>query len=188
MRFGNGRLKLSAPLLAAFALAACGGSDESADGVDELLGVTELADGISDIPVVPGQYRAEFELVDFLVPALNEVQNAEMRAEAEAGTGQGLSFCVTQEDAAGGVEMMLQKIAESECVFSNLDASGNAISAEMECISSDGLEGTFKIAGEVAGDVWPLELNIDQRVPGIDGDGRVQMTMNSKTMRVGECS
>lgn len=191
MRSKFGFLKIAMPVVATFALAACGGSDEDGaaeNGTGEVLGVSEADSALSDITIEPGEYRSEFEMVEFAIPGLDAQQTEMMRNAAQQGATQSSTYCITPEKAAEGPERMLQEIAESDCVFSSLDSTGGIINAEMQCISADGLEGTFKMQGEVKESSWSMEMQIDQRVPGVSGDGRIQMTMRSNSTRIGECA
>lgn len=177
------RFTLAIPALAAFALAACGGSDDNADaGLSIEDGVAELA---SSIRQLPGQYETTSELIDFSIPGISDEQAAMMRSTISSSLAQGNSYCLTAEEAEKGIEGALKEMSESDCVFNRLDVSGGNVQAEMQCISDDGQEGAISLAGSMTETTSDMEMTVNQRVAG---EGNVQMKARIASKRVGECS
>ena len=127
------RIHHALPILAALALAACGGdADEELAG--EALSLEEAAgDAAGDDAIMPapGQYRT--------TTGTDHIQHARHSRSAAAGSARAAfaegcgaeptSYCVTRGNDAA--KQWLSGMAESRCTASRFDVTGNNIEAVM---------------------------------------------------------
>ena len=120
------RLIHTAPLAAAFLLAACGGdADTDEDGAVSGEAIAEAADAIT---LQPGQYRTTYEMLEFNVPGAPDAVKDQMQAMmgGAAEVAAPATYCFTPEQAAeNGAEQMAKKMAEGNCTVARFDASGD---------------------------------------------------------------
>lgn len=169
------------PLIAAFALAACG------DDADEALTDEELAAGdvaavIEDNGAKPqaGEYSTTVELVEFDAPGLEESAIAEARAEFAAGAGEPNLYCVGEDTTR---EQWFSEMVEASCTLSRFTADGNDLDGAMTCNSDIGLNGRVEVAGRTAEE--GSDLRMTYSLPLETGEGTVRMRVVSE--RIGEC-
>ena len=179
------KLILALPVLAAFALAACG-SDSDAEMAED--GIS--ADGISaelaaaETPR-PGQYRTTQELLEFTLPGLSGDMESMVRSAFAEGAADENTYCLTADEAENSRTEMLSNMAESDCSVSRFDMSGGAIDAAMTCPTGDGISGDVTMTGTMSGDGADMVMNFGAEVPTM-GTAAIRMRVVSE--RIGECS
>lgn len=171
----------SAPLAAAILLAACGGgADTNDDGA--ISGEEVVAEAAGMIRPQPGQYRTNFELLEFDVPGMPEAVREQMGGAAEVV--QPITYCLTPEEAeANGAEQMAKQMAEGDCTIARFDASGGSVSAEMECSGANGAASHVTMDGQMTATSSAMTMTAE-----IDMQGQ-KMTTKSRvtTQRIGDC-
>ncbi|RKF21795.1 DUF3617 domain-containing protein [Altericroceibacterium spongiae] len=179
------------PLVAAMALAACGGNGAKEEGTDESapLSQEEVASKANGmIRQTPGQYQTSVELLDFDIPGLSEERAGQLKDMFAKSVADGNTYCLTQEDADKGPEAMLQQLAEADCTFKSLDVNGAKVDADMTCKGAGGADGNFKLNGTMEKESSEMLMEINQSIPNLPGEGKAVMKMKMNSKRVGECS
>jgi hypothetical protein len=179
---------MSAIAAAALALAACGGGEpEEREAGGESLSPGEAQDALGEVARMrPGEYRSRMEVMNVSIPGIPEAQAAQMGQMMGGGSNE-TTFCLTPEEAEQGPGQVVQEMAEGDCSFSRLDTSGTSIDAEMQCTSAQGVVGRYTLAGEITPESSAMTMQIDQAVPGVPGEGRMQMEMRVTSERIGDC-
>ena len=164
------RSTFTLPVLAAFALSACGGEADEAVS-DEALSADEVAVVIEDNGLQPGagEYSVRTELIEFDAPGLSEASIAEARAEFESGAGAPYLYCVTEGITR---EAWFSQMVESECTLSRFSANGDALEGVMSCTAPEGLNGRVEVAG--TSDADSSDLRMTATVPTSAGEGTVR--------------
>jgi len=169
------------PLMAAFALAACGGeTDEELN--DESLAAGDVEAVIEDNGAMPqaGEYSTTVELVEFDAPGLAESAIAEARAEFATGAGEPNLYCVGEDFSR---EQWFSEMVEASCTLSRFTADGNDLDGAMTCTSDIGLNGRVEVAGNTAEE--GADLRMTYTLPLESGEGTVRMRIVSE--RIGDC-
>lgn len=184
------RLSASTPLFAAFALAACGGGEpEEAGPEGNAMSAEQVASAMDEtVQPRPGQYETRVELLDLSMPGMPQAQTDQMREIMAGQFATGNSFCLTPEEAAQGPERMVQELAASDCVFNSFEMDDGSLSADMQCTSEDGMQGNYVLDGEMSAESSTMTMQIDQSLPGVPGDGRMQLEMRVNSQRTGACA
>ncbi len=177
------RLIHSLPLLAAFALAACG-NDPDEELSDESLSMDEVMAEGEDNGVMPqpGEYSTSYELVSFEVPGASSVDMDALEAAFREGAQEQSSFCVTE---AMDREAWISAMQDNSCTLSRLSAEGDTLDLAMTCEAEDGPQGRIGMSGTAGETSSDLEMTFTQPIPGI---GDANIVMNVMTERTGDCS
>lgn len=172
---------LAFPVIAAFALAACGSEAD-----DEPMSMDEVADqmGEAEMPE-PGLYRSSQELLELDVPGVDPEFASMLRASFEEGAAEESTYCLTPEEAANGRQEMLSGMAESECEITRFEVSGNTIDAAMSCPTGQGASGDVTITGTMDSTSADMVRSFSAELPGMS-DASIRMRVISE--RIGECS
>ncbi len=179
------RKTLAIPMIAAFALTACGSdADPSAEGEPIALEDAVEEMGEAEMPT-PGQYRTTQELLDIELPGVDEQFVEMLRANFAEGAGEENTYCLTPEEAANGREEMLAGMAESDCTVTRFDVSGGNIDAAMSCPTGQGVSGDVTLTGTMDATSADMEMNFSASLPQM-GDAKIRMRVQSE--RIGECS
>jgi hypothetical protein len=173
------------PLAAAVLLAACGGSDEAADG--EGLTAEQLAARTAGmVQPRPGQYRSSLELLEFDAPGVPDSAKQQMREIFASGLTEGNTFCLTPEDVAqNGPREMVKNLAESDCTMDRFDVTGGSVVAEMQCAGDGGMASRVRMEGEMTSESSVMTMDTSQSIPNM-GDTRMKMRVTSQ--RIGDCA
>jgi hypothetical protein len=173
----------------ALALSACGGGEpEEREASAESLSPAEASDALGEMNRLrPGEYRSRVEVLEVSIPGIPGAQAAQM-AQMMGGGGNQTTFCLTPEEAEQGPGQMVQEMADADCSFSRLDTSGASIDAEMQCTSAQGVVGSYILAGEMTPESSTMTMQIDQAIPGVPGERRMQMEMRVTSERIGDCA
>ncbi len=180
------RIRHALPVLAAFALVACGG-DADAELADEALSADEVAgagpavDATFAMPT-PGQYTTTQELVSFNLPTLAEADLIRARAEFADGAATEHKFCVGEGMTR---DQWLSQLAESNCTLSRVYGDGSALDVVLACDGTEGLTGRITAKGTASATGSDVEMSFAQAVPG-KGDAAIAMRI--KSVRTGDCS
>jgi len=171
------------PLLAAFALAACG-SQTADDAPKTLEEVAKEAERMEKPE--PGQYESTMKILDLSIPGLPADQAAQMKQMMGSMSSQTHSFCLTEEEANQGFEEMIRKSQQGECTFDRFNATANAIDAKMTCKAEEGGDATITMKGTMHATSSTMDMEMDQNNADIPG-GKMHMKMQVTSKRVGEC-
>lgn len=141
------RYSHAVPLLAAFALGACGSEPEQ-EPVGEGMSMDDVAAraGEAETPR-PGEYRTTQELLEFNVPNMPQQATQMVRSMMEEGGAAQNTYCLTGQETANAREAMITSMTQSDCTVSRFDMSGRTIDAEMQCPSGGGMSGTAMLTG-----------------------------------------
>ncbi len=182
MRPATLRPLLVLPLLAAFALSACGDDGEEAL-TDEALAADEVAAVIEDNGAMPqaGEYSTQVALIEFDAPGLEDAAIAEARTEFEAGAAEPNLYCISEDVTR---EAWLSEMVEAECTLSRFTADGNTMSGAMSCTAEEGLNGRVEMEGRTA--EGGSNLTMTYTLPTAAGEGTVRMSVVSE--RIGDCA
>jgi hypothetical protein len=179
------RLIHTAPLAAAILLAACGGNADT-DGDGAISTDEAVAEAAGAIQPQPGQYRTSIEVLELEIPGMPEEMQRQMRTQmGNAMGGEGLTYCLTPEDAAAnGAEEMAKNMAAADCTIARFDVSGGTISSEMQCKDASG--GTSKVAmeGQMSATGSTMTMTNDIALP--DGN-RMRSKSRVTAERIGDC-
>ncbi|WP_156167431.1 DUF3617 domain-containing protein [Aurantiacibacter marinus] len=169
------------PLIAAFALTACG-NDADQGLTDEELAAGDVAAVIEDNGAKPqaGEYSTTVELIEFDAPGLAESAIADARAEFAAGAAEPNLYCVGEDTTR---EQWFSEMVEASCTLSRFTADGNDLDGAMTCNSDIGLDGRVEMAGRTAEE--GSDLTMTYTLPLESGDSTVRMRVVSE--RIGDC-
>lgn len=172
---------LALPLIAAFALAACG-DDADENLTDEALSEGDVAAVIEDNGAMPtaGEYSTIVELVEFDAPGMTDAAIAEARSEFETGAGEPHLYCISEDVTR---EQWFSEMTEAACTLSRFTADGNDLEGAMTCTSDIGLNGRVDVAGRTAEE--GSDLRMTYTLPTSAGEGSVRMRVVSE--RIGDC-
>ena len=177
------RLTHTLPLIAAFALAACG-NDPDEELRDEALSMDEVMAELQDNGVMPqpGAYSISYDLVSFDMPGASSVDMNALEAAFNEGASEQGNFCVTE---AMDREAWISAMTDNSCTLSRLVAEGEVIDLAMTCEAEDGPQGRIGMSGTSTETSSDLEMTFTQPIPGV-GDANIVMTV--ETQRTGDCS
>ncbi|MFM5917926.1 MAG: DUF3617 domain-containing protein [Novosphingobium sp.] len=176
------------PLAAALSLVACnkpgngsdaGGSTAAGNGGSLPEKVVAAA---TEMRLQPGLYQATVDVKAFDVPGMPPQVAAAVKSNM---AGKPMTFCLSAEDAAKGVEAMKEHIGKGgKCQFNKFQASGGTIDQDMTCQMGQGTmhvvgHGTYTDTGSV------VASTADMSAPGGKGMHVEQVTT---TKRVGDCT
>lgn len=179
------RSSYALPLVAALALAACGGgAEEDAAGEGMTSEEVATASAEADMPR-PGLYRTSQELVELEMPGMPQEMLGMMRSAFEEGAAEESTYCLTAAEAENAREEMLTGMAESDCEISRYDMSGGRIDAAMSCPTGEGISGDVTLTGTMSSEGADMEMAFSQDIPG---QGQAAIRMRVLSERVGECS
>lgn len=178
------RSSYALPLVAALALAACGGTEEDVAG-EELTSEQLAAETAGAETPRPGLYRTSQELVELDMPGMPEEMMGMMRSAFEEGAAEESTYCLTADEAENAREQMLTGMAESDCDISRYDMSGGRIDAAMSCPAGDGVSGDVTMNGTMDSEGADMEMAFSHDIPG-QGPATIRMRVMSE--RIGECS
>lgn len=178
------RLIHTLPLVAAIALAGCGGdADTDADG--KISGDEAAAAAANLVQPRPGQYNTKLDLLEFDAPGLPDGAKQQMQRIFAGGLAEGNTFCLTPEDVAeNGPEQMVKNLAESDCTMNSFKVSGNTVTADMQCPGENGGTRTVSMNGEMTAESSTMTMNMQQQIPNV---GETRMTLRVASERVGDC-
>jgi hypothetical protein len=169
------------PILAAFALGACGSNEEEAEGT---------AAAGETVAMQPGQYQATIELQEFDVPGLEPEQVEQLQSMFASSVAEGHTYCIAADEAETSARELAEKLADGDCTVNSFDYSGNTLAADMVCSLGEGPDapsGPVKINGTIMEDSSTMTVAMEQSVPGVPGDGKVNMRVKMDSQRTGDC-
>lgn len=172
------------PLVAVLSLAACnkGGSGSEAGGAAAGGSAADkIAAAVSEMKIQPGLYQSTVEMKAIDMPGLPP---AVAEGVKKGLAGKPLTYCITPEDAAKGIESMKQHMAKGQCQFDKFNASGGTIDNEMTCQTGKGSmhvvgHGTYTDTGSV------VASTADMSGPG---GKMMHMEQVTTTKRIGDCT
>ena len=150
------------------ALSACSGADDvsTADADTDSDGAVSLNEAAQDaqasgIRPQPGKYRVTSDM---------------------GGMKTNVEYCLTPEDAEGGFEDLMQEGQDGDCSYEKFELSGGELDAVLICKTGAG-----DMRMTMAGDVSPTSSDLDMTMSGSMGGMNVDMIMNTKQERIGDC-
>jgi len=149
------------------ALAGCGGSDVSTADADTdndgAVSVNEAAQVAEASGLKPraGKYRASTNM---------------------GGMNTDVEYCITPEEAEAGFEGMMQEGQQGDCSYEKFNLAGNDLDAVLVCNVEGG-----SMRMEMGGTVSPTSSELDINMKGSMAGMNVDMTMQSKHERIGDC-
>lgn len=174
---------IAMPLLAAFALAACG-SEKSADQPKTLEEVKQEAAKIEGPK--PGQYRSSVKMLEFDIPGLPPQAADQMKQMMSGQKSQTHEYCLTEADTKGGYEEMVKKGQQGNCTFDRFEATSSTIDAVMTCKMEQGMVSNVTMKGTTRHDGMTMDMDMVQNDANIPG-GKMHMKMQMVSQRLGDC-
>jgi len=180
------RSKLFVPLAAALSLSACGSSEDTREGP---ISPEDAAEALSNAETPrAGQYRTNVEVLEFDIPGIPKAQQEQMRAMMAGSITAEQSYCLTEAEAENGGREMAKNLAAGDCSFNEFRASGNTLYADMVCKGADGAQGNVILEGTTTRNSSDMTMTMNQRLPGMPGEGSMNMKMHMVSERVGDCT
>lgn len=173
------RSQFAVPLFAALLLAGCGSADEPKTPQQAQSEAAKIE------KPRPGLYRSTSKLVSFDIPGMPPAQ-AEKLKQMFSSTAQAQEYCLTPQEAEGGMEAAAKKMAEGDCKYERFAATGNSLDAKMTCQTGQGMIATIEMKGTMDSEASQMNMTINQSMPGQQG-GAVRMVAEVSSQRIGEC-
>ncbi len=128
------RKNFAIPMIAAFALAACGSNADDATEASEAMSAEDVAGEMGSVETpIAGQYRTTPELLDINLPGAGAEFLEVLRSGFAEGAAEETTYCITEEQAANSCEEMLAQMAEGNCTVTRFDVEGSTVDAVMSC-------------------------------------------------------
>ncbi|MFM6931981.1 MAG: DUF3617 domain-containing protein [Novosphingobium sp.] len=184
------RLLFAMPLIAALSLTACNKAGSGAEGgggaADGAAGTSsslpdKAAAAIGAMHFEPGLYQATVDIKAFDMPGMP----AGALASVKSGmAGKPVTYCLSAEDAAKGMEAMKQHMAKGQCQFEKFDVSNGTIDTSMTCQMGPQTmhtvgHGTFTDTGTVVASTADMT--------GAGGK-KIHIEQVTTTKRIGDCT
>ncbi|MDJ0978732.1 MAG: DUF3617 domain-containing protein [Erythrobacter sp.] len=175
------------PLLAAFALSACGGGGSSVDAdadADGKVTAQEARDAMAEVrremKPEPGKYATTMTVIDVSMPGAPP-EMAQMMGGAMNNTGE---FCLTPEMAEQGFEDSLKRGQNEACTIESFTIDDGDVNMAMTCQG----QGMGTMSAQLDGTVTPTSSDMTMAMSGsVPELGPIEMTMAFKQERVGAC-
>ncbi len=167
------RLPIVLPLFVLLLLGACNKPAEPA---------AKAAAALDEVQFKPGLYQTKVEIKQLDMPGMPPQVVAMMKSKMLT---QPLTYCLTPEDAAKGVQAMKERMGTGQCRFDKFNASGGTIDSDMTCNGGGKGEmhavvhGTYTETGNV------MAASVDV---GMGPTGKMHMEQATTTTRIGDCT
>lgn len=176
------RIAIVLPLAAALSLAGCNkaGSGSDAGGGSGSTPEKVVA-AVSEMKIQPGLYQATVAINSIEMPGMPA---AIADAVKKGMAGKPMTYCISAEEAANGIEAMKKHMGDGKCQFDRFEASGGKIDQSMTCQSGRGTmhmvgHGTYDDSGSV------VTATADMAGPGGKG---MHIEEVVTTKRIGDCA
>lgn len=176
------------PLVAAFALSACGSGEVDADG-DGKISEAEAASAAARVESPrPGQYKVTVTTIDFSAPGMPAAALEQLKAFMASDTE--FSYCQAEEEAEQAVRNMTDNMGQDGCTYNTFTISGGDINVDMTCKTPAGETMNYKMSGTMSSAGMDLTSEIDSTMPQMPGGGggSMHIKQHMKTERTGECT
>ena len=174
------RLPVVLPLIAVLCLTACNKAETASN--DPAANAKAAANAVADIRFQPGLYQAKVDIKQLAMPGLPPQVVAAMKSKM---IDKPLTFCLTLEDAAKGVQAMKEQMGKGQCQFTRFNAAGGTIDSEMTCNAGGQGEmhavahGTYTETGSVTSSSVDVAMG---------PTGKMHMEQVTTTTRIGDCT
>jgi hypothetical protein len=98
--------------------------------------------------------------------------------------------CITTAEAAKDMSELMNGSKDKSCRYSDMKSSGGTFSGTAECGNpGEPMQGKGKFAGKVAPEAIDIDLDMTatMAMPGMPGNGTIQMKITRTGKRIGEC-
>ena len=166
------RLPIVLPLFALLLPGACNKPAEPA---------AKAAAALEEVQFKPGLYQTKVEIKQLDMPGMPPQVVAMMKSKMLT---QPLTYCLTPEDAAKGVQAMKERMGTGQCQFNRFNAAGGKIDSEMTCNAGGKGEmhavahGTYTDTGNVVASSVDVAMG---------GASKMHMEQVTTTTRIGDC-
>lgn len=175
-----------------FALAGCGSETASEKSAEK--STQEVIAQVSQMAKpLPGLYETTAELRDFSISGIPAEQIGMMKQQFAANTNKTDTMCLTKADADQGFEKMMRQMGEMgqpgdgvECAFSQFDASGSKLNAQLNCTGPGGVKMAMNMDGTVAPDRSDMTMTMNSSSSMMAGR-EMTMVMQTASRRIGDC-
>lgn len=181
------RATLFMPLMI-IALAGCGSEPEEKKSADDV-----IAEAGKIAKPLPGLYETTSELKDISISGMPAEQLGMVKKQFAANSNKVDSMCLTKADADEGFEKMVRQMGEMgqmgegvECAFSEFDASGSKLNAQLNCTGPGGTNMAMNMDGTVAPDRSDMTMTMKSSSSMMPGR-EMTMVMQTASKRVGDC-
>jgi len=171
--------------LIALALAACGSEPAGEKSAEEI-----IAEASQMASPLPGLYEYRSELKEFSMPGIPAAQVDMMKQQFSANANKTNTFCLTQAQADTGFEDMVRQMGDMggtmQCKFSQFDASGAKLDAQLNCSGDGGMTMNIGMDGTLEperSDVTMTMKGGSSIAPGME----MTMIVRGQNTRVGDC-
>lgn len=185
------RATIMMPLMI-FALSGCG-SEPVSETSAEKSAEEVIAQASKMARPLPGLYQTTAELKDFSISGIPAEQLGMMKRQFAANTNKTETMCLTKADADQGFEKMMRQMGEMgqtgegvECAFSQFDASGSKLNAQLNCTGPGGVKMAMNMDGTVAPDRSDMTMTMNSSSSMMAGQ-EMTMVMQTASRRIGDC-
>ncbi len=169
--------RLALVSLAALSLAACGKSNDQGagqSGADANVAAAEAA-----FKMQAGQYRSTVTVEKVTAEGLPPQMGAMM------GKTQSFEYCITPEQAAGGIEALKRQMADGKCQFESFKAAGGTVDSVFTCQSGEGMTLRSSSHGTYNDNGSSVAVKADMSMPG---GKAIHIEQTVKAERIGDCA
>ena len=130
----------------------------------------------------PGLYRTTVDLKQIQVPDLPPQILAMLKQRMAE---KPITYCVTPEDAAKGLDALKERLGKGKCQFERFDAAGGTLDAAFTC--DVGGKGSMKVAshGTYTETGSVSTASVDMTMAGVS---KMHLEQVNTTTRVGDCT
>lgn len=160
-------------------LAACGSSGGDTTGGGDGGANARASAAAAEFRMTPGQYRSTVTVTKFTAEGLPP-QMAQMMGQARS-----FDYCITPEQAAGGIEAVKRQMAEGNCTYERFNAAGGAVDAVFSCSSAPGMTLRASSKGTYSDSGSNVAVVADMTMPG---GKAIHMEQTVSAERIGDCT
>lgn len=171
-----------APFAALLILTGCG-QQESADGTAKAsandAGGEAAAMADTNFKMKAGQYRSTISVQKMTAEGLPP-QVAQMMPKQQT-----FEYCISEADAAMGIEGVKKQMAEGNCKYESFQASSGKVDAVFSCETGPGMRLRSSAKGTYTDNGSEVAVVADMQMAG---GKAVHVEQTVKAQRIGECS
>lgn len=175
------RIVILTPIAALLMLSGCGqkdGADAAAgaaakDGGD----VAAMAD--TNFRMKPGQYRSTVSVQKMTAEGLPAEMSQMMPKQ------QTFEYCISEADAAMGIEGVKKQMAKGNCKYETFQAGGGKVDAVFSCASAPGMQLRSSAKGTYSDNGSEVAVVADMTMPG---GKAMHIEQTVKAERIGDCA
>ena len=174
------RRPVALAMITLLALSACNKAPKNGAG-DPAAGAKAMA-AADDFHIQPGLYRTTIDLKEINVPDLPPQVLAMMKQRMME---KPITYCVTPEDAAKGLDAMKNQLGKGKCQFDSFNAADGKLDANFTC--DVGGKGSMKVAshGNYTDTGSVTTASVDMAMAGVS---KMHLEQVNTTTRIGDCT